>query len=149
MRWPLAPWRRQKLAVTKDRIHGLMSVCRDIVARLKRSRRLFPAANAIIPCGQHDYSRLAAITGGGRVRIQQSKAKELFESASFTRRDDPSFHRYRRKHAALGAGRRQNVAGARGARRAVEGGGRAQSWHRRENEGRRNVRRLRRRAGRA
>jgi hypothetical protein len=78
MRWPPAPWRRQKLAVTKDRMHGFMSVRRDIVARLKRSRRLFPAANAIIPCGRRDYSRLAAIAGGGRVRIQQSKAKGAF-----------------------------------------------------------------------
>src|SRR5450759_2756285 len=74
-------WRRgggQKLAVTKDRMHGFMSVRRDVVARLKRSRRLFPAANAIIPCGRRDYSRLAAIAGGGRVRIQQSEPKELF-----------------------------------------------------------------------
>src|ERR1700731_2027777 len=49
------------------------------LARLKRSTRLFPAANAIIPCGQRDYSRLAAIAGGGRVRIQQSEPRSFSE----------------------------------------------------------------------
>jgi hypothetical protein len=38
----------------------------------------FEAIKTIIPCGRRDYSRLAAIAGGGRVRIQQSKAKGAF-----------------------------------------------------------------------